>query len=134
MTDWEKKRQESIQRMIQECKDVEKNTIEEMKSNHNIRVQKSRDIIYGYIKDAQSLFLDEEQFIPPEIAQLCLIFYHEWKTLKTENVAINEKEFYQIYWIEHTRWGAVVPRFRKLTRKTDKKVFMLRMLKIKLHL
>ena len=85
----------SSERLILQQKEAERRALEFMKPNFEIRIQKSRDITNGFIKTAQLLFNGTDRIIPPEIGQVCLLFYHGWNKLKTQNMAIHEKKFYK---------------------------------------
>lgn len=64
-----------------------------------------------------------------EIAQICFVFYHQWNVLQNENIVIDEKQFYKTYWIEDSFVRGRNCKYRKVTRKSDKKVWGLKMVK-----
>eukprot|EP01084_Bolivina_argentea_P227790 384778_1 len=87
--------------------------------------EKSQIIVSWYINNAQKIY------IPPEITDTCLTFYHLFETPMMAGVS--EKNFYKTYWLEfnetrvlgsgfYCRYGSNLY-IRNITRKADKKLF-----------
>eukprot|EP01084_Bolivina_argentea_P284757 488112_1 len=88
--------------------------------------QQSQIVIKSYIKNIQKLLKD--QIIPIDIIDLCFEYYH---FIEIHMEPTTERDFYKKYWIEAGKIGGGFQRIRKITRKSDKIKFALKMIKKK---